>query len=343
MTTQLDTQWGFKKETTFKTAVTVDTFTEITEEDMNWMPTFAQGSGFRVAQRVDYSDRRRVSKEEVGGSCTFVPRTKGMGKYIEAALGGTGTSTNIAGASYQQLFTPTTTDYLSSYTIQVGIPPLGGGTTLPMTFDGCVCSGFEFSVSDSADPSIKFDWVGAEVTTATALATASYPSGDLEFVWPDVTITLGTGTVTVPTTTALATGGTAVANVRSLDLKYENSLDSNGFNAGSTGKRTRKPALGKRMITGSIVAEFDAVTYRDAYLAQTDFSLVVTLQYPTTAISGSNYPTLQFTIPVIRFDGELPKPNGGDVVTLSMDFTALDGRVAAHPFYVAIVTAETAI
>ena len=62
-----------------------------------------------------------------------------------------------------------------------------------------------------------------------------------------------------------------------------------------------------------------------------------------TAITGAFYPTLEITIPVVRLDGELPKANGGEVVSQSMGFTALDGGVAAHPIYVAIVTAETAI
>jgi len=46
---------------------------------------------------------------------------------------------------------------------------------------------------------------------------------------------------------------------------------------------------------------------------------------------------------VIRLDGELPKAVTDGVVTQEIGFTMLDGQVATHPIYVAIVTAETAI
>jgi len=342
MTTQLDAPIGFKKESTFCTGVTPDTFVEFTTESLTWVPTFAQGAGMRVGQRVDYSDRRVLVKEEVAGSFTVEAQTKGLGKLFEAAFGGTGTSTLISGSSYQQLFTPTTTDYLDSYTIQKGVPPLGGGASEPVTFTGMVCSGFEFSASNAGIPTLTVNWMGKDKTTGTALATASYASGVQELSFIHGAITVG-GSVTVPTTTALASGGTAAANIREFSLTYESGLDAEGFNFGSAGKRSRKQALGKRIITGSLVAEYDSNTLRDAWLNQTDIAIVMTFA-TTTAISGSNYPTLQITIPVVRFEGDIPQVSGdGSVVTQSIDFTGLDGRTAAHPIYVAIVTAETAI
>jgi hypothetical protein len=342
MTVQSDGQIGFKKESTFGTAVTVDTFlTDATEEDLNWIPTFAQGTGMRVGKRVARSDRRVLVKQEVGGSFTVQPTAKGLGKLIEAALGGTGTSTLISGSSYQQLFIPTTTDYLSSYTIQKGVPPLGGGSILPHTFKGMVCSGFEFSAGNASIPSLKFNWVGKSYDTSTTLATASYVTGNELYSFIHASLTIG-GAVTVPTTTALATGGTAATNIREFNLTYENTLDSDGFNFGAAGARSRKPAVGAGVITGNFVAEFDAVTIRDLFLNQTDTAITFRLQ-TTTAISGSNYPTLEFTIPVARLNGEIPKAVTEGVVTISCDFDGLDGGVAAAPLYVAIVTAETAI
>lgn len=341
MTTQLDSQIGYKKESVFGTGVTVDVFPEFTDEDFAWVPTFGQGTGLRVGRRMNRSDRRVLLKEEVAGSFTVEATTKGLGKLIEAAFGGTGTSTNISGAAFQQLFTPTSTDDLSSYTIQKGIPPLGGGTTLAHTFLGNVCSGFEFSASVSSPPTLKFNWVGKDIETSTGLATASYATGVELFSWPNLSVTLG-GSVTVPTTTALATGGTASTNVREIEFTYDNALDTEGFNAGSAGQRSRKPKLGLRTVTGSFVAEFDAATIRDVYLNQTDLPITIRLQ-TGTAIAGANYPTLEFTFPVTRLEGEIPNAVQAPVVTLSCGFTVLDGGVAAHPVYAAIVTAETAI
>jgi hypothetical protein len=130
--------------------------------------------------------------------------------------------------------------------------------------------------------------------------------------------------------------------VRSISLSWDNGLDSEGFNFGAAGSRSRIQALGKGTLTGSMVVEYDSNTLRDAWLAETQLAVVLRFQ-TTTAIAASNFPTLEITIPVVRLEGDIPQTNGGDVVTQQVDFTALDGAVATHPVYVAIVTAETAI
>lgn len=340
MTTQQDAQLGFKVEGTPGTPETVDTFTEFIEEDLAWMPEFVDGAGLRVGGVAKRADRHAIGKESVGGSFTTELYSKGHGKLFKAALG-IGASNNISGASYQQLFTPVASDFLDSYTIQLGIPPLGGGTTLPHTFNGMVCSGFEFSQSNGSLPTIKWNWEGFGYDTSTSLETASYPASTTIFSYPHASVTIG-GSLVVPSTTALSSGGTATSNVKEFNLTYDNGLDTNRWSFGSAGKPTRRGAVGLRSATGNLVAEFDSATLRDLYRNQTSTGLTYKLQ-TGTAISGSNYPTIEFTIPAVKFLGELPKTNGGDVVTLSMDFEMFDGGVAASPFYVAIVTAETAI
>jgi hypothetical protein len=204
-----------------------------------------------------------------------------------------------------------------------------------------VCSGFELAADNAGIPTIKFNWVGKALTTATAFATPSYPSGSTLFSFISGSVRVG-GSVTVPTTTALASGGTPAANIRAFDLTYDNALDSEGFNFGASGQRSRKPVVGLRGISGTLTAEYDSNTLRDAWIAQTDLALVLTFA-STTAIEGSNYPTLQITIPNIRLEGDIPVATRDGATTQNVGFTALDGRVASHPIYVAIVTAETAI
>lgn len=340
MTTQQDASIGLKEEVTFGTAVVPDHFPEFTSEDFDWNPTFTKTSGMRVGRVVGAADRRVLTKEEPSGSIELEAYTKGLGILFRAALG-TSTSTLITGTSYQQLFTPTTTDYLPSYTVQVGVPPLGGGAASAQTYDGMVCSGFELTVGNTAIPSLKFNFLGQSLSTATAYTAPSYPASMEVFSFVGGSIKLG-GSVTVPTTTALATGGTAAANVREVQFTWSNELDGNGWNLGSAGQRTRKPALGERIGTGTLTVEYDSDTLRDAFKNQTDLALVLNFA-TTTAISGANFPTLQLTIPDIRLDGEMPKPNAGDVITQTIPFTVLDNRTAASPLYVAIVTAETAI
>ena len=340
MTIQADAQLGLVKESTYGTPVTVANFYELVDESLDWSPTFAQGAGLRVGNRAPRADRRTLVKQEVGGDFTVEVISKSLGKLFEAATTQAGVSTLIAGSAYQQNFTVTSTDYLNSYTIQKGIPPLGGGASNPHTFNGMVCSGFEFTQGNGAIPTVKFSWMGKGYDTSTSLAVASYPTTTQISSFTGATLTVG-GSVTAATTTALATGGTASVDVREFSLKFDNNLDTNGFNLGGGGSRSRKPAVGLRTITGSMTAEWDAVTLRDLYLNQTDTPLVYTVA-GSTLISGSAFPTVQFHLPDVRFEGEIPKANAGDVITQKIDFTVLDNGTLS-PMIVSIVTAETTI
>lgn len=342
MTTQLDSSIGLKKETVYGTAVPVDKFYEFTAEDFNWNPTFAQGTGQRYGRRVDASDRRVLVKDEAGGSITTELLAKGLGALFEAALG-VATSTKITGATaaYQQLFTPAHSDFLPSYTIQKAIPPLGGGPAVPQTYNGCVCSGFDLTVGNSGIPTLKFTFLGKGVDTSSALAATSYPASNELLSFVNASLVVG-GVIVAPTTTALASGGTEAADVRDINFTWDNGLDGNGFNLGGKGQRTRKPALGLGTGKGTLTAEYDNNSLRDAYLQQDDIGLLLTFK-SEVEIEAGYAPTIQLYIPDVRLEGELPKANGGDVVTQSIGFTMFDNRVDAESLYVAIVTAETAI
>ena len=95
-------------------------------------------------------------------------------------------------------------------------------------------------------------------------------------------------------------------------------------------------------ITGSLTFEFSDTVATAAYLAQTDLALVLTFK-GSTAIVSTYYPTIQVYVPCIRLDGEVPKTNGGNVVTLTSGFHGFDNSVATSPIYIAYVTADTAV
>ena len=339
MTTQFDCSIGLKKEVTYGTGLTVDKFYEFTDEDLDWDPTFIDGKGHRYGQRLQASDRHVLTRSACGGSITVEAMTKGMGALFEAALG-VGVSTVASTTAYQQLFTPTLQN-MPSYTIQKGIPPLGGGAVQPQTYTGMVCNGFQLSAGNGEIPTFKFDFNGKAVDTATAYTAVSYPASNQLLTFVHGTITLG-GSVTVPTTTALATGGTVAANVRSVDFTWDNSLDSEGYNFGSAGTRGRAPVIGLRSGSGSLEVDYTDNVLRDAYLNQTEMAMVLTFK-GTTAITGAFFPTIQLCMPCIRLDGEMPKAANGDVITQKIDFNVYDNRTAAEPLYIAVVTSETAI
>lgn len=338
--TQLDCSIGISPaEATYGDITTPTKFFEFTDESFDWNPTFVQGAGLRVGSRVVRSARRSLGKEMVTGDLTVEACSKGLGALIKAALGSVTSTQRVATGVYQHNFTPTTTDYLDSYTLQKGVPLLGGGATTAYTFPGAQCGSIEFDCPNSEIVTVKTSWMAREVDTATSYAAPSYATPIELLTFIDGAITIG-GTVTAATTTALATGGTAVANIRDFNLTFDNGLDDGGFNLGGAGKRSRKAAVGLASVKGKITAEFDATTLADAYLNQDDLALVLTLTGASTIGTGSDNPALQIHVPNIRLEGELPKANGGDVIVQSIDFTGFD-NLSDSPLIVSYVSTDT--
>lgn len=346
MTLQTDGSVGLAKESTYGTAVTVTRFLEYTEQGFTDATEFVTGEGLRVGKVVARSSRRSAAKIATEGSLTIEQVTKGTGLLWEAILG-SGTSTVRSGSIYQQLFRPAVTDPMPSYTIQTGVPPIGGGTTLAHTFAGCVVDKWELSAEAGGLVELSTDWVGKDLATGTAYASPSYSASASLFTFVHGAITLGvngTDTLTAPTTTALGstTPATAATNITKISIKGENHVDDGGFVFSSGGKRGRAPVYGLREFMGTITAEFTAATLRDYYLNQTSLQLILTF-VSTELISGSTYATLQVVIPALVFEGDVPQSDGGDVVSTDIDFTVLDGESATYPIYVVLVTADTAL
>jgi hypothetical protein len=342
VTIQADCSIGFKKETTYGTAVTVDRFLEYTSETLDFEREYYQGTGLRAGSRLARSGRRVLAKDGAAGDIELEVPSRGLGTLLEL-LTGTATSTVVSGALYQQLFTLQKTDFLPSATIQKGIPRLGADTVDAITLKGAVNTSFEISMANAEVLKLKTSWHGREVDTTVGYATPSYAASIDLFSFVGASIVVG-GTVTVPTTTTLASGGTSVANVRDFSISVDQKLDDNGWNLGSAGKRSRRGAVGLAEVKGKFTAEYDSTTFRDAVRDQTPLALVATFQAAGAAdITAGNKPTFQVVVPDIRFEGELPKSNGGDVITQSIDFTAFDGLVAAHALYIATRTADTAL
>ena len=341
MTTELDCSIGASVEVTYGTIVTPTKFVEFTDETLDWSPTFSQGTGLRVGSRVARAARRAQLpvQQQVTGDFTCEAASKGLGWIFNAAFGTVTTTQRGATGVYQQNHTLVTSDFLPSWTIQKGTPPLGGGATVAHTFAGMVCSQLEIDAPNSGIVTVKSTWNGQKVDTATGYAAPSYPTPVELFEFQEGAITIG-GTPTAPTTTALATSGTAVAEIRDFTFLLDNGLDTGGFTLGGGGKRARKPAVGVAPITGTMTAEFDATTYRDAYLNQTDLAVVLTFTGAST-IGSSDHPALQIYIPNIRLESELPKANGGDVITQSLSYTVLD-NLSAAPVTLCYVSTDTA-
>ena len=128
--------------------------------------------------------------------------------------------------------------------------------------------------------------------------------------------------------------GASAVNVVDFSVNVKRNLDQKGFNLGGAGLRRRAPVLGRPEITGKITVEYTDNTLRDAYLSQGSVPCVLTFT------NGSA--VLQVVLPAIRFSGELPTSNGGDVVTQSIPFKAFDNGTASQPIWIVYRSADTA-
>lgn len=339
MGTQIDSSIGISvPESTYGTAVTVTKFPEFLSETLQYKPTFIQGQGFRVGSRVARNERRALGKNWCEGDIELECVTKGLGVWLNAALGSV-TSTLISGSGYQQVHT-LGGDPVNSYTLQKGIPLLGGGATQPMTFTGSVVTKWEINSAVGEVVKLKTSWNMQDVSTAIAYAAPSYIANNEIFTFVQGSITVG-GSVTMPTTTAIATGGTSVGDVLDFDIQVDNKLDANGFTYGNGGMQGRRPVIvGNADAKGKLTVEFDTTTMRDAFINQTGMSLVLTFTSPTI-ISGSIHPVLQIVIPLIKLNGPLPVATMG-VVKQAFDFDMLDNGTNP-PIYVVYVTSDTAV
>lgn len=323
-----------KKETTYKTGVVVDRSFEFLDESLDWEKNVKQGQGLRAASRVARSARRVVPTAEGKGDVSVECISKGMGYLWELCLG-TGVSNLVSGSTFQQVFT--LADAPPSATLQKQIPDIAA-TLYSYTYLGAMVDKWEFNCPNGDIANLKISWDLGDLTTATATATNAYPASTAN-LFHFANGSISNGVLTSPTTTALASSTTAVASVRSFNVAVNNNLSDDRYNLGGAGRKD-KPTPGLREISGSVVVEYSGTTFRDAVLNETAMPLVLTL---TGGALSTGTETLQIVLPEVKFDGELPKVNGTDLVTATMQFTALDNLTATQPIWVVTRTADTAL
>jgi hypothetical protein len=288
----IGSQLGIATETTFNTPVAVSTFYEFTNENINYHKNISVGLGLRAGGQVARSGRRVVTTSDATGDINLDLPTKGLGLLLSYAMGGT----------VQTSGTYTLGDvYGKSFTAQVGVPQYGG-TVTPKTIAGCKISSFEISAAQSAIATGRFTIDGASFTTATSLATASFPSNNSVFHFAQ-------GAITVD--------GSSVANIKDFTLSVDNVLKTDRFNLGSAGIKAEQIINGFRAITGSLTAEFTDTTLLAKFLADTSAALVLTFSGPSSSV-------LSITLPAVKFDGEAPQVGGPEVIDINFTFQAYD-------------------
>lgn len=334
MAAVIDSSVGLSEEVTFKTFVAPARHFEYNSESLKWTKNTKAGKGIRVGSRVARSARRVVPTAEGKGDVTMDVVSKGMGVLWEAAFG-TSASTVVSGSVYQQVHT--FGDTLKSYSIQKGVVQ-AGGTVNAISFLGCVCESFDIDSPNGEIITAKFGWDAADITTAQTYTTPVYVAGAEVLHFGQVVAEIG-GTLTAATTTALASmTGELTVGVRNFSLSATNSLDAKRFNYGNSGRKSKQIPT-TREISGKFTAEYDQTTLRDAFLGDTDVSILITAT--GSALSTGNV-TFQIAIPVARLDGDLPEANDDGVAVIDHSFKVYDG-LSQSPLTLVTRTADTAL
>ena len=333
-----DSSLGLANESTYGTSATPTRWYEFTDHSFDVTKNTVQGAGLRVGTRVNRSARRQLVTASAKGDFTAEITTKGFGLLFESMLG-TSAVTLVSGSTYQHNFTLSqTSTTIPSRTIQTGTIQ-ADGTVLPVTYVGATCASWEIDINNGGLATLKTTWDAKDWSTATSYTAPSYTATPNLYHFGQAAITVG-GTVTAPTTTALATGGTAVTNVRSFKLSGENGLQDGRWVFGGAGRKSRQ-LVGDAKITGEIEVELTDTVVRDAFLNDTEIPIVVTLT--TTEALSTGFAQLQFVLSAVKLNGEMPKPNNDGLVTLKASFDVLDNLTATQPIWICARTADTAI
>jgi hypothetical protein len=288
---------GFATETTFNTAVTVTNFVEMNSESIQYNKKVAVGMGLRAGGQLPRSQRRVVTTKDATGDIMLdLPTKGGFGYLLSYAMGGT----------VQASGTYTLGDiYSHSFTTQIGVPQYGG-TVTPKTISGCKISSWELSVANGGIATGKFTIDGAGFTTATSLATPSYPVAGSVFNFAQ-------GAITVD--------GTAVANVKDFTLTVDNVIKGDRYNLGASGTKSEQLINGFRVITGKATVEFTDTTLVTKYINDTETALALTF-------TGPNSSVLSITVSAVKLDADTPNVQGPGVIDLAVTFTAYDNGSA---------------
>jgi len=314
---------GVATESVFGTGVTVTRFYEFNSENLQFRKNTAEGMGLRAGGQLPRSQRRVLTTKDAGGDLDLDLPTRGLGLLLSYAMGTTPSATTVSSGVYSYTFTLGDT-YGRSFTTQVGVPQYGG-TVTPKTLAGCKVNNFELSVANGEIAKGKFGIDAQSLTTATALATVSYPATGSVFNFAQGAITLN---------------GSAVANIKDFSVTVDNAIKNDRYNLGALGLKSEQNISGFRKVSGKITAEFTDTTLLAAFLADTTASLALT--FTGDVISSTYKDTLSITLPACKFDADTPNVSGPGVVDLSMTFTVYDDGTN-QPMTIVYQTSEAAL
>lgn len=251
-------QWGAKSEVTWGTAVTVDKFHGgfLSGNPVREQPPM-RSKGIRAGRRLTACVS--TGAKDVAGDFSFELYTAPLAMLLRHMFG----TINTTGAGpYVHTASPGTLTG-KSMTIQVGIPGTAG-VVHAFTYSGAKISDWTLKASAGEIAMLDLSVVAKDYVTATALATASYPT--------DCPFTFIHGSVTV--------AGSAVADVKSFELSSSRPLRTDHYLGSALISEPLETGQAEFGIT--VETEFKDLTIHD--LANTGVAVVLTFNDGTNTL-----------------------------------------------------------
>lgn len=309
-----DPQFGLAEETTPGVAVTPTRFFEAGSFTIADDIDNIEFMGLRPGRKSLGQSNTVPGKLAIAGDLELPIMNKGCALLTKHMLGAIATTTPT-GATIARDHTATqgTLDG-DSLTMQEGVP-LVGGATQAFTFAGCKFSEWELSQDTESQLMLKASVIGQSGTTATALATATYPTAPV---------------VPYPFTQAVCTVGGSAFSVKNYSLKASMALSDDRYFLGSASRKETLDA-GIREYTGELMAEFENLTAYNRFKTK-DMSAAVVVTFTSPLfIEGAIPYVFEITLPNVRWDGETPKVTGQELVQQPLQFKVVDGGGAQGP------------
>jgi hypothetical protein len=312
-------QVGYKAESSYGTAVTVDTFLPAVLP-IGLIPRIGVlETKARIPGRIAAPSSRNVHYDDGGeGPLTFELTQEDLLVLLKWATGDEPTSAAQGGtAAYLHTYEYNVAAAKmsaagTSLTIQTGVPMSGGGVE-PFTFAGCKCLGFEVSAESDGFGQITFNVDAQSAVHTTDIATPSYPATHVPFSWRSETV--------------VKRAGSALAGVRSAKFSLESGLTTDRRLWDATGKRA-EPKLNSDPVA-KLELEIEpsdlSLTYDD-WASNTSRAWIMEF-VGAEAATGYDY-TFRVTIADGYIQGEPPSVSGEELLTHNLTIQANDNGTA---------------
>ncbi|MCI2421509.1 phage tail tube protein [Saccharopolyspora sp. K220] len=305
----LDAQLMTGEESTYGTAVTVDRGYEFRSEALSLEAQRIESSAIRPGKRVLRSNRWFQGQRSVGGEITMELGTVSFGRWFKHCFGTVTTAqpdaTN-APTVYQHTFTPGPLP--PGLTVQVGRPDTAG-TVHPFTYTGCKIASWTLSSAIGEIVTFAPTILGRDETTATELATASYPANLSLLTFVEGSLTLGGSVYEMRSVSLQGTNGIA-------DDRYVHGsrLRNEPLEIGSEGSQAR-------VYSGTIEGEFTNLAAYNRFVNGDEAEMVL-------LFAGANIAsTYDFEVRItanVRFDGTTPNVPDANIVMQTLPIKAID-------------------